>query len=60
MSQVGSFALVIALGLSAYSFVFGILALVTKGPSGERLGETARRAGVAVFAAVVLAAGALV
>ena len=60
MSQVGSFALVIALGLAAYSFVFGILALVIKGPAGERLGETARRAGVAVFAAVGLAAAALV
>jgi len=60
MSQVGSFALVIALGLAAYSFVFGILALTIKGPAGERLGETARRAGVAVFAAVALAAAALV
>src|SRR5690242_364057 len=60
MSQVGSFALVIALVLSAYSFVFGIVALVIKGPAGERLGETARRAGVAVFAAVGLAAAALV
>ena len=60
MSQVGSFALLIALVLSVYSFLAGIVALVKKGPLSERLGETARRAGVAVFAAVGLAAAVLV
>ena len=60
MSQVGSFALLIALALSAYSFIAGIAALVRGGPLSERLGETARRAGIATFAAVVLAASVLV
>jgi cytochrome c-type biogenesis protein CcmF len=60
MSQVGSFALLIALVLSAYSFLAGILALVREGPTAERLGETARRAGIAIFAAVALAATVLV
>ncbi len=60
MSQVGSFALLIALVLSVYSFLAGIVALVKKGPLAERLGETARRAGVALFAAVGLAAAVLV
>ncbi len=60
MSQIGSFALLIALALSAYSFIAGIAALVREGPSSERLGETARRAGIATFAAVLLAAVVLV
>src|ERR1700733_5317345 len=60
MSQIGSFALLLALALCAYSFLAGILALVTKGPGSERLGETARRAGVASFAIVFLAAVVLV
>jgi cytochrome c-type biogenesis protein CcmF len=60
MSQVGSFALLIALALSGYSFLAGISALVLKGPGSERLGETARRAGVATFAAVLLASAVLV
>jgi cytochrome c-type biogenesis protein CcmF len=60
MSQVGSFALLIALVLSAYSFLAGIVALVSKGPASERLGETARRAGVATFMAVLLGAIVLV
>jgi cytochrome c-type biogenesis protein CcmF len=60
MSQVGSFALLIALVLSVYSFIVGILALVGQGPQSERLGETARRAGIATFAAVSLASIVLV
>src|SRR5437879_6275229 len=60
MSQIGSFALLLALVLSAYSFVAGLVAVTRKGPGAERLGETARRAGIATFAAVVLAAVVLV
>src|SRR5437588_12008076 len=60
MSQVCSFALLIALVLAVYSFLAGILALVREGPGSERLGETARRAGVAIFAAVLFAAVVLV
>src|ERR1700732_2446643 len=60
MSQIGSFALLLALALSAYSFLAGILALVNKGPGCGRLGETARRAGIASFAIVFLAAVVLV
>ncbi len=60
MSQIGSFALLLALALCAYSFLAGILALINKGPGSERIGETARRAGVASFAIVFLAAVVLV
>ncbi|MGC1975635.1 MAG: cytochrome c biogenesis protein CcsA, partial [Candidatus Sulfotelmatobacter sp.] len=93
MAEIGSFALLLALALSVYSFVAGIIALVfqnqtslvaaTPGaqvayrasaalsPEGnwlvatlrrgsERIGETARRAGVVTFAAVFLAAFVLV
>jgi cytochrome c-type biogenesis protein CcmF len=60
MSQLGSFALLLALALSAYSFLAGILALVREGPSSARLSETARRAGIASFAVVFLAALVLV
>ena len=60
MSQIGSFALLLSLALCAYSFLAGILALVNNGPGSERLGETARRAGVASFAVVFLAAVVLV
>jgi cytochrome c-type biogenesis protein CcmF len=60
MAQVGSFALLLALALSAYSFLAGLLALVRQDQGSERLGETARRAGIAVFAAVLLAAVVLV
>jgi cytochrome c-type biogenesis protein CcmF len=56
MSLIGSFALLLALALSAYSFLAGILALSRKGAGSERLGETARRAGIATFALVLLAA----
>jgi len=60
MAQVGSFALLLALALSAYSFLAGLLALVRQDQGSERLGETARRAGIAVFTAVLLAAVVLV
>src|SRR5450755_4075660 len=60
MSQIGSFALLLALALSGYSFFAGALSLVLKGPRSERLGETARRAGIATFGLVALAATVLV
>src|SRR6202521_3459003 len=60
MSQIGSFTLLLALALSAYSFLAGLLAIVIKGPGSGRLGETARRAGIASFAVVFLAAVVLV
>jgi cytochrome c-type biogenesis protein CcmF len=90
MATLGSFALLLALALSVYSFLAGIIALLfqNKNPSlalqptsgmtrtpasfdsaglsswlrrgSERIGETARRAGVATFAAVFLAALVLV
>ncbi len=60
MSQIGSFALLLALALSAYSFLAGSLALFQKSSATDRLGETARRAGIATFAAVLLAAVVLV
>ena len=61
MALIGSFALLLALALSVYSFGAGVLALLSPdAPRSERLGETARRAGVVIFAAVALAALALV
>src|SRR5881296_1854706 len=60
MAQIGSFALLLALALSAYSFLAGLLALLRPGAGSERLGETARRAGIATFAMVFLAALVLV
>ena len=60
MSEIGSFSLLLALALSAYSLLAGIAALTYVGPQAERLGETARRAGIATFAAVLMAALVLV
>src|SRR5579862_3208342 len=60
MSQIGSFALLLALALSAYCFVAGAIALFREGTDSARLGETARRAGIATFAVVLLAAVVLV
>jgi cytochrome c-type biogenesis protein CcmF len=89
MAEIGSFALLLALALSVYSFLAGIVALAFQNhdsPPGdgvtrratleasatrhslvailrrgsERIGETARRAGIATFAAVLLAAVVLV
>ncbi len=58
ISSVGSFALLLALALSGYSFLAGLVALLR--PGSEGLGETSRRAGIAVFGAVALAAALLV
>ena len=87
MAEIGSFALLLALALSVYSFLAGIVALLfqnrtssqlaggTAGRSAsgqqsslmttlrqgsERIGETARRAGIATFGAVLLASVVLV
>jgi len=60
MSQIGSFALLLALALSAYCFVAGAIALFREGTDSARLSETARRAGIATFAVVFLAALVLV
>ena len=88
MAEIGSFALLLALALSVYSFLAGIVALAFQnrpssqlagGTTGggiaspeessvittlrqgsERIGETARRAGIATFAAVLLASFVLV
>ena len=56
----GSWALLLALSLSAYSLVVGAVALLLRGVAADRLGETARRAGMAVFIALTAAAVALV
>jgi cytochrome c-type biogenesis protein CcmF len=70
MAAFGSFALLIGLALAAYNLLAGTLALrwlaVAKpgdGPrpvSPERLAETARRAGIGTFFAVIAAAFAMV
>ena len=60
LPQIGSFALLLALALSAYSLLAGLFALFEGGPGSERLGESARRAGIATFGAVLLAAAVLV
>jgi cytochrome c-type biogenesis protein CcmF len=60
MPLLGSFCLLFALALALYCFVVGVIAAVRKDAVGYRLAETARRAGMAVFAAVFLAAAALV
>ena len=57
MPQIGSFTLLLALALAVYSLVAGALALYRK---DDRLSETARRAGIACWAAVTVAAFALV
>ena len=54
LPQIGSFALLLALGLAGYSFLVGAFALFG-GPGSDHLGETARRAGIATFGTVVLA-----
>ncbi len=66
MASFGSFALLIALALAAYNLFAGAVSLrllATGQParvSPERLGDTARRAGIAGFIAVTVAAFALV
>jgi len=60
MPQIGSFALLLALALTVYSFLAGLFALLLNSQQSGRLGETARRAGIASFAVVFLAALVLV
>src|SRR5246500_3776961 len=60
MAELGSFVLLLALALCAYSFVAGLAALIRKQPGSERLTETARRAGIASFGAVFMGAVILV
>src|SRR6476646_9862117 len=60
MPLLGSFCLLFALALAGYCFVVGVIAAVRKDAVGYRLAETARRAGMASFIAVLIAAGALV
>ncbi len=60
MAELGSFVLLLALALSGYSFLAGFFALAKSRPSSEQLGETARRAGIASFGAVLMAAVLLV
>ena len=57
MPLIGSFALLLALALAAYSFIAGAIGLSRK---DDRLVETARRAGIASWAAVTIAGVALV
>jgi len=57
MPLIGSFALLLALALAAYSFIAGALGLSRK---DDRLVETARRAGIGSWAAVTIAGVALV
>ncbi len=60
MPHLGSYSLLLALALAFYSFAAGLIAMFRKDEAGSRLAETARRAGIAVFVAVTLAALALV
>jgi len=66
MATFGSFALLVALALAAYNLLAGTFALrliATGQPARitpERLADTARRAGIASFAAVTCAAFALI
>jgi cytochrome c-type biogenesis protein CcmF len=61
MAFIGNFALLLAFALSVYCFGAGLLALLSPDePSSQRLSETARRAGIVVFGAVLIAAVALV
>src|SRR3979490_3445344 len=59
-AQLGSYFLLLALMLALYSFLAGVLALFGRDPLSERIGETARRAGIAIFFLVILAAITLV
>jgi cytochrome c-type biogenesis protein CcmF len=56
MAEIGSFALLFALACSAYCVVAGAIAIVSQRAFALPLGETARRAGIASFALVFLAA----
>jgi cytochrome c-type biogenesis protein CcmF len=61
MPAFGSFCLLLALALSAYTLLAGGLALwKSEAPGAARLGETARRAGIGSFLALCCAAFALI
>jgi cytochrome c-type biogenesis protein CcmF len=66
MASFGSFALLVALALAGYNLLAGVLALRLSmvGPRDsllpERIGETARRAGIAIIVPVTAAAFSLV
>src|SRR5512140_14381 len=60
MALLGSFSLLLALALSLYAFGAGAFALTRKGDGYERLGETARRAGIATWMAITVATVTLV
>src|SRR5579871_1677089 len=60
MPLLGSFCLLFALVLAAYCFIAGVVSLVSSHPAATRLGETARRAGMASFVTTTIAALALV
>src|SRR5215467_1578547 len=60
MPLLGSFCLLFALALAAYTLVVGVIAAVRKDETGYRLAETARRAGIVIFIAVTAASLALV
>src|SRR5437764_5776936 len=60
MPQIGSFVLLLALALSAYSFVFGAIALFRRDSLSAVITETARRAGIASFVAILIGAALLV
>ncbi|HKT48947.1 MAG TPA: heme lyase CcmF/NrfE family subunit [Candidatus Angelobacter sp.] len=60
MPLLGDFCLLFALALAAYCFVVGILGFIRKDEIGFRLTETARRAGMATFFAITIAALVLV
>jgi cytochrome c-type biogenesis protein CcmF len=66
MAAFGSFALLIALALAGYNLFAGAIALRLVAVGGasrvapEKLAETARRAGIGVFVAVIAAAFAMV
>jgi cytochrome c-type biogenesis protein CcmF len=61
MPAFGSFCLLLALALSAYTLIAGGLALgKSEAPGAARLGETARRAGIGSFIVLCCAAFALI
>jgi cytochrome c-type biogenesis protein CcmF len=60
MSLLGSFSLLLALVLSGYALLAGAFGLARRDGAGERLAESARRAGIAAWVAVSVAAAALV
>lgn len=60
LALLGSFALLLALVLSAYCFLVGLIAIVFPNRYSDIWRETARRAGIALFGAVALASIVLV